>query len=508
MSNFPYERRKRKRIKPIYILILSLLITFSAAGCFLYYSHQKEYQAKLEHVNIYGQHFSQKTKLTFENLAQSLQVLASVITWQNGKTDFYEEIAGHLIKIIPETLNINLAKDGIVSHVFPYEPNKKALGHNLLANKERKDEAMLALTTREITVSGPFNLIQGGRGLAFRQAIFLPARDTAHGGAVNAENLPFPNTSADNKNFEGNEYFWGFVLITYDFPQILNRLNFEDLSHAGLSYTLWRLSPVTGEPEIIIASDTPLDKNIETFTIPIQNATWYLNISPASGWLSAKRLIFNIILYSIICILLSLLVTAVIILKTKNKIIQRQNRTDGLTNLPNRKWSYTLLQEALLKHQNANYKPDDPELFLCMVDFNDFKHINDTYGHHVGDNLLIEFAKRISRSLLPGEFAARLGGDEFLAVFYCRKKDDNSMPDRLQEIQKYLQQPYLLGDISCMMTVSIGFVCPDKDVLQRKPPQQSDEEFFIDLADKVMYLNKKKYHEGKGRSRKEYNPQI
>lgn len=496
MSDFPYERRKRKRTKPIYIFILSLLITFSVAGCFLYYSHQKEYQAKLEHVNIYGQYFSQKTRLTFENLAQSLQVLASVITWQNGKTDFYEEIAGHLIKIIPETLNINLAKDGIVSHVFPYEPNKKALGHNLLANKERKDEAMLALTTREITVSGPFNLIQGGRGLAFRQAIFLPKE------AVNAKTLPIPHQSSDN------EYFWGFALITYDFPQILTRLNFEDLSQAGLSYTLWRFSPVTGEQEIIIASETPLDKNIETYAIPIQNATWYLNISPASGWLNAKHLIVDIGLYSIICILLSLLATAVIILNTKNKIIQRQNRTDSLTNLPNRKWSYTLLQEALLKHQNAKYKPDDPVLYLCMVDFNDFKHINDTYGHHIGDNLLIEFAKRISKSLLPGEFAARLGGDEFLAVFYCKKKDDNSMPERLQKIQNYLQQPYVLHDISCIMTVSIGFVCPDKDVLLHKPPQQTNEEFFIDLADKVMYLNKKKYHDGKGRSRKEYNPPI
>lgn len=504
MSNFSYERRKGIRIKPIYIFILSLLITFSFAGCFLYYSSQKEYQTKLEHVNIYGEYFSQKTKLTFENFAQSLQVLASVITWQNGKTDFYEEIAGHLIKIIPETLNINLAKDGIVSHVFPYEKNKKALGHNLLANKERKDEAMLAITTREITISGPFNLIQGGKGLAFRQAIFLP-KDAAH-----QETLPMPHTPSANEFSGDNEYFWGFVLITYDFPQILTRLNYDDLSLAGLSYSLWRYSPVTGEPETIIASDTPLDTNMHTFAIPIRNATWYLNISPVSGWLNAKHLIVHIVLCSIICILLSMLATAVIILKTKNKIIQRQNRTDSLTNLPNRKWSYTLLQEALLKHQNTSYKQGDPVLFVCMVDFNDFKHINDTYGHHVGDQLLIEFSKRLSHSLLPGEFAARLGGDEFLAVFYCQKKEDDSMPDRLQEIQNYLQQPYLLDTISCIMTVSIGFICPDKNILDRKPLQQSEEEFFIDLADKVMYLNKKKFHESNGysRGRKEYNPQI
>lgn len=502
MSDFSYERRKRKRIQPVYIFILSLLITFSFAGCFLYYSSQKEYQTKLEHANIYGQYFSHKTKLTFENFAQSLQVLASVITWQNGKTDFYEEIAGHLIKIIPETLNINLAKDGIVSHVFPYEQNKKALGHNLLANKERKDEAMLALTTREITVSGPFDLIQGGRGLAFRQAIFLP-KD-----AVNEKKLSMAHKPSHEPS--GSEYFWGFALITYDFPQILTRLNFEDLSQAGLSYNLWRFSPVNGEQETIIASETPLDKNMETYTIPIQNATWYLNISPVSGWLNIKHLIVHIVLYGIICILLSMLVTAVIILKTKNKIIQRQNRTDSLTNLPNRKWSYTLLQQALLKHQNAKYNQGDPVLFVCMVDFNDFKHINDTYGHHVGDQLLIEFSKRISNRLLPGEFAARLGGDEFLAIFYCEKKDDGSIPDRLQEIQNYLQLPYLLGEISCIMTVSIGFICPDKDILDRKPPQQTNEEFFVDLADKVMYLNKKKYYEGKEHSRgkKEYNHQI
>lgn len=71
------------------------------------------------------------------------------------------------------------------------------------------------------------------------------------------------------------------------------------------------------------------------------------------------------------------------------------------------------------------------------------------------------------------------------------------MPTRLQGIQNYLQQPYLLDGISCIMTVSIGYVSPDKNVLQNKPRQQTDEEFFIDLADKVMYHNKKEYHQGR-----------
>ncbi|MDE5681132.1 MAG: GGDEF domain-containing protein [Mailhella sp.] len=140
-----------------------------------------------------------------------------------------------------------------------------------------------------------------------------------------------------------------------------------------------------------------------------------------------------------------------------------------------------------------------------MEQENDFKHINDTYGHHIGDKLLIEFANRISRCLVPEEFAARLGGDEFLAVFYCKKPDDDSMPARLQGIQNYLQQPYLLDGMSCLMTVSIGYVSPDKNVLQNKPRQQTDEEFFIDLADKVMYHNKKKYHQNKENRNTEKN---
>lgn len=173
MTEFPHERRSRKRIKPITIFILSLIITLSMAGSYLYYTCQRDYQAQLESVKIYGKYFSQKTTLTFENLAQSLHILSSVIIWQNGKTDYYEEIAQYLIKIIPETLNINLAKNGIISHVFPYEKNKNALGHHLLLSQTRKNEALLAVATKEVTMAGPFTLVQGGSGLAFRQAIFL-----------------------------------------------------------------------------------------------------------------------------------------------------------------------------------------------------------------------------------------------------------------------------------------------------------------------------------------------
>lgn len=485
MPTFSHERRHKKRIKPLTIFILSLLITLFMAGSYLYYSCQREYQAQLESIKIYGKYFSQKTTLTFENFAQSLYILSSIIRWQNGKTDYYEEIAKYLIKIIPETININLAKDGIVSHVYPYEQNKNALGHNLLLSQTRRDEALLAIATKEVTIAGPFNLIQGG-GLAFRQAIFLPRTQSD----TNSK-LEIAQKFDNGKN----EYFWGFVLITYDFPKIMKRLNYEELTLAGLSWNLWHFSPVSGKKKTIISSGNVLDDKAQTFTIPVQNATWFLDIAPSTGPYQNSKLLLDGLLYCLISVLLSLLITFVIILNTKNKIIQRQSRTDTLTNLPNRKWFYTLLHKALIKHFETVYQENDPKLFICVLDLNDFKKINDTHGHIVGDKILIEFSKRLSNCLLSDEVASRLGGDEFLALFYCIAQEDGSLPARLGEIQTYLQQPYIINNISYAITVSLGFITPDKDSLKDKDSKISEEEFFLDQADRIMYENKRRHHQ-------------
>jgi diguanylate cyclase (GGDEF)-like protein len=243
------------------------------------------------------------------------------------------------------------------------------------------------------------------------------------------------------------------------------------------------------------------DDQAQTFTIPVQNATWYLDIAPANGPFQNSKILLDGLMYCFIRILLSLLLTFVIILNTKNKIIQRQNRTDTLINLPNRNWFYTLLHTALTKHFSTAYNEGDPKLHLCVLDLNDFKKINDTYSHIVGDKLLIEFSRRISQSLQPNEFASRLGGDEFLTVFYCVPAQDNSLPPRLTEIQNYLQQPYIINGVTYDITTSLGYICPEKESLSEKDPKLSEEEFFLDKADQIMYEHKRKYHETHPKSR-------
>ncbi|WP_300800242.1 CHASE domain-containing protein [uncultured Desulfovibrio sp.] len=121
-----------------------------------------------------------------------------MLVLQDGKTDKFEQLAEGIIKANAEIININLAKDGIVSNVFPYVTNSQALGHNLLRAEDRKQEAILAKESRKMTLSGPFDLLQGGTGLAFRQPIFLPRSPG-----------------------EREKTFWGFCIVTYHFLQIL-----------------------------------------------------------------------------------------------------------------------------------------------------------------------------------------------------------------------------------------------------------------------------------------------
>lgn len=476
MQNFQYERRKKRRLKPITVFLLSLFATLVMSGSYLYYSYQQDYQARIENAKIYGRYFSQKTSLVMENLSQSLYILSSIIRWQNGKTDYYEELAGYLIKIIPETININLAKDGIVSHVYPYEQNKFAIGHNLLLSQARRDEALKTLLSRKVTVAGPLLLIQGGRGIAFRQAVFLPNKKNS------AENTPqeklIIQKNPQNTEANNDDRFWGFVIITYDFPKIMQRLNYEELTLAGLSWNLWHISPRTGQKESIISSGTIQKNQVQTFSIPLQNATWFLDVSPKASAQNHKFII-ETFLYVFICLLLSLLCTFIFILNNKNKIIERQSNTDTLTNLPNRKCFYTLLKNALQNHFNTVHAEDEPVLHLCILDLNDFKQINDKYGHIIGDKILIEFSRRLSESHLPDEFASRLGGDEFLAVYYCTPSKENEIPKRLADILDYLQQPYTINEKVYTVTASLGFICPSREMLNKKPRHSLTKNFFL-----------------------------
>jgi diguanylate cyclase (GGDEF)-like protein len=154
--------------------------------------------------------------------------------------------------------------------------------------------------------------------------------------------------------------------------------------------------------------------------------------------------------------------------------------TDSLTGLPNRAFFYERL-EQFTKRVRSNQTP----FFLLMLDLDRFKYINDTLGHHIGDQLLQEVGRRLQHAIRSSDTIARLGGDEFAAILPSEegKHAGTIVADK---ILKSLNHPITVGQHNLSISGSIGLVhCPfDGDDINQ----------LMQRADVAMYHAKKNRH--------------
>jgi diguanylate cyclase (GGDEF)-like protein len=156
-------------------------------------------------------------------------------------------------------------------------------------------------------------------------------------------------------------------------------------------------------------------------------------------------------------------------------------RTDNLTGLGNHR-----AYQAALRSVIADAERDGTEFSLCIVDVDDFKRINDTYGHQVGDDVLVALAE-ILRSADEGE-AFRCGGDEFAVLF---QTDGTTAFERITGIQEAVAGLGLTP-----VTISVG--------IATYPGQADDADGLQRMADGALYWSK---HHGKNRSFV-YSPKV
>lgn len=151
---------------------------------------------------------------------------------------------------------------------------------------------------------------------------------------------------------------------------------------------------------------------------------------------------------------------------------------DNLTGLPNR----VLLNDRLEMALNSALRQHE-KVGVLFLDLDRFKNVNDSLGHSVGDQLLIETAKRLSSIVRTGDTVSRLGGDEFVVLF-PKIKDEANLADLTIKLRDVLQHPYTVGGISLHVTPSIGIaVFPDDG---------DSVNALIKNADAAMYLAKEK----------------
>jgi diguanylate cyclase (GGDEF)-like protein len=150
---------------------------------------------------------------------------------------------------------------------------------------------------------------------------------------------------------------------------------------------------------------------------------------------------------------------------------------DPLTGLPNRVLMLELLEHAFRASRRSGHTSA-----VLFLDLDRFKEVNDTYGHQIGDELLIAVGKRVSDALRPGDSVGRLSGDEFLVL--CEGLEDRSHADLIAgRVRQELSRPFTLAGVTVAITVSIGIAFTGHG-------SDGAEELLHD-ADFAMYRNKR-----------------
>lgn len=163
--------------------------------------------------------------------------------------------------------------------------------------------------------------------------------------------------------------------------------------------------------------------------------------------------------------------------KNAEEKLLHQAHFDTLTDLPNRFLSLNRLSELI-----SNAKRHNKKVGIFFLDLDDFKKINDTLGHDVGDKVLTEAAKRLQDSVRNEDIVGRLGGDEFIVLA-------NELPDSkdasyiAKKLLNSFQEPFTHQDRELRLSVSIG--------ISIYPEDGNNESELLKNADSAMYHSKR-----------------
>lgn len=181
--------------------------------------------------------------------------------------------------------------------------------------------------------------------------------------------------------------------------------------------------------------------------------------------------------------------------RTAEEMFWRQANYDSLTGLPNRHLFLDRVQQAI----RNSHRRDHPAFSLLFIDLDEFKEVNDTLGHTIGDRLLKEAGQRLLHCSRDTDTVARIGGDEFtilLADVHNAEDEDSYVIERVAHcVIDAMREPFHIDGETLRISASIG--------ITRYPKDAHDVESLLKHADQAMYEAKRL-----GRNRFVYFPQA
>lgn len=385
-----YDKFKISNIKwllPMLVLVISGSILNIVTGDIkLSYDKQIRTKAKLNAVT-YADRMVEELNRGI-NITNSLK---HVLISEDGKIEKFNTVAERLMTNYVQS--IQLAPDGVVKQIYP-EKGNEAGKIDLVHDKMRGEIVRYGIKNHLTVMQGPFKLNQGGYGIAIRNPVYL---------------------EKDN----GKKYFWGLAIVIIRVPEIFND-SVKSLSEFGYQYRLYKTeSPLITEFKVI-------DNSKEELTDPVSHefklggCVWKIEVMPEKGW-SQKSDMRVIYAYGIfIIVLLEGLTIAFLMMMKQRRQFKKLSVTDGLTGLLNRTGFNEQLESYL---SGSGVKSCVGVLF----DVDNFKFINDMFGHNVGDKVLKQLAESMRQTFTKNAIIGRNGGDEFCIILKDCSADDSKM---------------------------------------------------------------------------------
>ena len=323
--------------------------------------------------------YGERIKNEIVNGTEITDTLEQILISDDGTIKHFNTIAKNLMSDSIES--VQLAPHGVVTDIYPAEGNE-AGKIDLLHDKDRGEISCYARDNHTVITQGPFELKQGDYGIAVRNPVYL-----------NDEN--------------GQEYFWGFTIVILRFPEIFSD-SISALSNFGYEYKLSKTdTPWSDTYEVVCQSDGNLTNPVSyDFTIGEENKydrsiksddySYKFSISPSTHRHNLKSPVL-------------------------------------FTNIYNRYGFDELAEEMIAKNPNAPY-------VVALFDIDNFKFINDIYGHVYGDRALKNLADSM-KSFFPSDtLLGRNGGDEF-----CILLPNCTYDDVKEQLQQFTMLPKIFS---------------------------------------------------------------
>lgn len=338
--------------------------------------------------------------------------------------------------------NIGLSEDTTIIWNYPRESNAAAIGVDLSQLEAQKDMVLKVKKEWLPILQGPVDLVQGGTGFIVRLPII--------------------------KKDSG---YWGQVSIVLKGEEIIEEIN-TYADKAGLNVAIFnsqdRDQPFYGTLETV--GQRPLN-----FILDPAFINWRVAVSPKDGWENHQHIFWSGAFLAIFISAGAGLLTFRAI--KANDLLRIMSSHDSLTGLFNRHFlnEYQTMVLAAARRNNR-------QVGFISMDVNHFKKINDTYGHNVGDLVLVETARVLTAFTRTDEAVFRLGGDEFLIIMpdiADRRVLDQTRKRLLNSFADEFDCPDYPGKIA----VSIGTAI--------YPEDGDNIDILLQIADEQMYEDKK-----------------